>query len=516
MKRNLRWKLLLIIIVIGVSFYFSLPYQKKINLGLDLQGGMHLTLEVQSDKALAITAERYVTDLKEDFKNKKIPFEDVIKNEANEIIVHLTAPVNLDQAQEILGNFSDLRRARTTDKGTNLVYAFRDAAITRIKENAVEQALETLRNRIDQFGVAEPTVQREGDKRIVVQLPGIKEPQRAIDLLGKTALLEFKMVDEEHGLQDALDGKVPEGSTVSYQRHEDKTTGKITKTPFLLKKRTLLTGDAITRAEVKIDQLDNLPYVFITFDKIGTKIFSQITEENVKKRLAILLDGNVYSAPVIQEKITGGEARITGRFTMDEAKDLAIVLRSGSLPAPIKILENITVGPSLGSDSIRKGLLSGLVGCFIVILFMIVYYNKSGLIADFALILNIIILLGAIGYIPATLTLPGIAGIFLTVGIAVDANVLIYERIREELRLGKSIRSAVEMGFRKALVTIIDANITGLITALILFQFGTGPIKGFAVTLSLGILISMFTAIFVVRVVFDLILSRKKVTRLSI
>jgi preprotein translocase subunit SecD len=290
----------------------------------------------------------------------------------------------------------------------------------------------------------------------------------------------------------------------------------VSRTAYLLKDRTLLTGEFLTNAEVRIDSQFNRPYVALSFDDRGGKLFERITGENVKKRLAIVLDGNVYSAPVIQDRISGGNAVIEGQFTMEEAKDLAVVLRAGSLPAPVKILEERTVGPSLGKDSIRKGLLSMAVGGVFVVAFMVIYYGGSGIIADLALVLNIVLIMAGLAAFGATLTLPGIAGIILTIGMAVDANVLIFERIREELRLGKTPRAALDSGYSKATITILDANVTTLIAAVVLLQFGTGPVRGFAITLSLGIAASMFTAIFGSRLLFDYLLQKKRMKTLSI
>ncbi len=290
----------------------------------------------------------------------------------------------------------------------------------------------------------------------------------------------------------------------------------MSRTPYLLKDRTLLTGEYLTNAEVRIDTQYNRPYVAISFDDRGGKLFERITGENVKKRLAIVLDDNVYSAPVIQDRISGGNAVIEGQFTMEEAKDLAVVLRAGSLPAPVKILEERTVGPSLGRDSIRKGLLSMAIGGVVVVVFMVVYYGSAGIIADLALILNIVFIMAGLAAFRATLTLPGIAGIILTIGMAVDANVLIFERVREELRLGKTPRAALDSGYSKATLTILDANVTTLIAAIVLFQFGTGPVRGFAVTLSLGIVASMFTAILGTRLLFDYLLQKRRLKELSI
>jgi preprotein translocase subunit SecD len=385
-----------------------------------------------------------------------------------------------------------------------------------IEESAVRQGLETIRNRVDQFGVAEPVIVPQGDKEILVQLPGIKEPQRAIELIGRTALLEFKLVDEENSLEEALKGNLPPGSEILYQKVAEKDTGVVTRRPYLLKKRALMTGDVLTDARMRIKSDFNEPYVSLDFDNRGARLFDQITAENVKKRLAIVLDNNVYSAPVIQERISGGKAQISGSFTPEEASDLAIVLRAGALPAPVKIIQNVTVGPSLGQDSIDKGLRAALIGAALVVVFMAVYYGLSGLIADWALVLNIIYLMGAMASMRATLTLPGIAGIILAIGMAVDSNVLMFERIREELRLGKTVRAAVDAGYDKALFTIIDSHVTTLITAVVLFQFGTGPIKGFAVTLSLGVIINLFSALIGTKVIFDWINLKKQLKTLSI
>lgn len=410
---------------------------------------------------------------------------------------------------------------------------YSEGEIIRILDNAREQALETIRNRIDQFGVAEPTIQKRGKDEIVVQLPGIKDPKRAIELIGKTAQLEFKLVDEESPLWNELPVSVrpaeeeeflkrfvprlPEGDEILFQRIVDRQTGEVYKRPYILKKEVLLTGSLLTDARVQIDSRFNEPYVSLTFNSLGAKIFEDVTAKNIKKRLAIVLDGNVYSAPVIQERISGGNAQITGNFTMDEAKDLAIVLRAGALPAPLKLLENVTVGPSLGRDSIEAGKVAGIGAFIMVVAFMLFYYRLSGLIADIALILNLLLLIGAMAMLNATLTLPGIAGIILTIGMAVDSNVLMFERIREELRHGKTPRAAIDSGYKKAFWTIFDSHVTTLITAAVLFQFGTGPIKGFAVTLSLGVAINLFTALIGTKTVFDMITSRKtELRRLSI
>ena len=372
-------------------------------------------------------------------------------------------------------------------------------------EEAVNVALEIIRNRVDQFGVKEPTIARQGSNRIVVDLPGIEEPQRAVELIGKTALLEFKLMDEKGDINKALKGEVPPGDEILYDSKGE---------PYLLKKEVLLSGRTIKDARVEIGQWGQ-PYVALDLNAEGADKFAQITGRHIGERLAIILDNVVKSAPVIRTRIPNGKAIIEGIPTLEEANELRIVLKSGALPVPFNIIQNTVIGPSLGRDSIRNGFWAGIIGLSAVIIFMAVYYKKSGLIANLALLLNLLFLLGALAALKATLTLPGIAGIILTIGMSVDANVIIFERIKEELAGERAPRSAVDTGYKNALRTILDANITTLITALILFEFGTGPIKGFATTLSIGILASLFTAIVVTRVIFNLILIRP-VRKLSI
>lgn len=540
MKKRILWKFILIGITIILALVFFLPNtplfrlmpdwwkntmpNKGITLGLDLQGGVHLVFEVEGEKAVEITTERIAQTLKDMLSKKKLSAE--ITRSGLLISISPSSP---EVRKEVEDNFPVLTAVET---GTRLVYKLSDKEATRIKDTAADQALETIRNRIDQFGVAEPTIHRQAANEIVVQLPGIKDPKRAIEIIGKTAQLEFKMVDDSSplaaeipasikpGEEDALlkrfEEKLPPDHEILFEKLMNRETGEVTKRPIFLKKEVLMTGDLLTEAKVTIDQRFNEPYVSLTFNAPGAKLFEDITAANVKKRLAIILDGTVYSAPVIQERISGGNAQITGRFSMDEAKDLAIVLRAGALPAPIKMLQNVTVGPSLGTDSIEAGKMAGLIGTLLVVLFMILYYRLSGVIADFALLLNIVLLLGAMASLNATLTMPGIAGIILAVGMAVDSNVLMFERMRDELKAGKTPRAAVDSGYDKAFWTIFDSHVTTLITAAVLFQFGTGPIKGFAVTLSLGVAINLFTALVGTKSVFDLVNSRKEVRKLSI
>lgn len=430
MRRYSKWILLFVVVLVALSIWVIYPPREKINLGLDLQGGMHLVLE------------------------------------------------------------ADTRRLPPGES----------------PRDAVNTALQIIRNRIDQFGVREPTIAREGEKRIVVDLPGIEDPQRAINIIGKTALLEFKLLDEEGNINQALQGNIPPGDELLYDPE-----GK----PYLVKENTLLTGKVIKDARVEIDQWGQ-PYVALEFNNEGAEKFAEITGRHVGERLAIILDDIVQSAPVIRTRITGGKAVIEGNFTMEEANKLRIVLKSGALPIPFNIVQNTTIGPSLGKDSIQNGLIAGLIGLVAVLIFMGVYYKKAGLIANAALFLNLLFLMSALSALNATLTLPGIAGIILIIGMSIDANVIIFERIREELKRERAPRSAVDTGYDRALRTILDANITTLITALILFQFGSGPVRGFATTLSIGILASMFTAIVVTKTIFNLILEGRPVSELSI
>ncbi len=490
-----------------------------IHLGLDLQGGMHLVLGVDADKAVESRLDTIVDQTDDLLREKDIIFKRVDRSSGERIVVTVYDEEAGLQVDAIMDeSFPSLETMTLTAEGGYVQkhYRLSDNEIAEIKEFAVRQALETLRNRVDEFGVSEPTLQRQADNRILIQLPGIKDPQRAIDLLGKTALLEFKMVMEGVSPQDAAAGNLPQGGQLLYERRVDNRTGVVTEVPLVVENKTVLTGDLLSNAQVRIDNRFNEPYVAIDFNSVGAKRFDQITASNINRRMAIVLDDTVYSAPVIRERISGGSAQVSGSFSEQEATDLAIVLRAGSLPAPVNILENRTVGPSLGQDSINQGMLSILIGGFLVVLAMLIYYRLSGLVANVVLILNLIFIMAMLSILGATLTLPGIAGIVLTVGMAVDANVLIFERIREELRLGRTVKAAIEAGYAKAFMTIIDANITTLIAALVLFQFGTGPVKGFAVTLSVGILASLFTAIFVSRLIFDLFLSRRTVDRLSI
>ena len=541
-----RLTLLALVVVLSViffipsyqPFYQALPDwlkkvmpNKGITLGLDLQGGIHLVMEVDEDRAVEIAVDRSVASLQDVLVEKKIPVESVTRTGPAQITIQFQNAELKAQIQKVIDDYPTFSETESAASANRLVWELREVEAKRIKDSAINQALETIRNRIDQFGVAEPIVQRQGLKQIVVQLPGVKEPKRARDLIKETALLEFKMLDEdnqpkldlparipkdkEEEILKQAEAKLPAGDQILFERGVDKDTGREYRIPYLVKKRVMLTGDVLSDARVSIGQFND-PYVSITFDSKGGREFERITGDNIKKRMAVVLDNTIYSAPVIQDRITGGRAQITGTFSMQEANDLAIVLRAGALPAPLKIIQDLTVGPSLGKDSIEKGVQATLFAGAMVVVFMIVYYRMSGVIADFALTLNLVCLIGALSALNATLTLPGIAGIVLTIGMGVDSNVLIFERIREELRSGKAVRLAVDGGYDKALLTIVDSHVTTLITGVALFLFGTGPIKGFAVTLCLGIGINLFTALIGTKVIFDLMNQRHKVEQLSI
>lgn len=492
----------------------------KIPLGLDLQGGTHLVLEVDTEKAVEATLQRTSDNIKETLMENKVRFRYLEKSGSQKTVTYeLPDAASRTAFEKVLkDHYPDVEVASSEARDAREVVSLkiRERRVSEIKKHAIEQSLETIRNRVDQFGVTEPEIIPEGNDRIVVQLPGIKDTARAKNLIGKTALLEFKLVDEDHSVEQAVRGVIPEGDILAYETRLDRESGRKSSIPILLKNKTVLTGSSLESAKVAISDRFGEPHVSIKFNPQGAQDFERITGENVKKRMAIVLDGVVYSAPVIQERIAGGNAQISGAFTMDEAKDLAIVLRAGSLPAPVTILEERTVGPSLGQDSIDKGVWSAIIGGILVALFMVVYYKLSGIVADIALVLNMVILLGFLAAFRATLTLPGIAGIVLIIGMSVDANVLIFERIREELRAGKTPRAAVETGYGKAFLTILDTNVNALIASLFLFGFGTGPVKGFAATLSVGIVASLFTAVFVTRIIFDYFIWNRKIKHISI
>ena len=533
MRKRIRGRIILLVVVTLLTGYYIvpsvfpveslpslfpglLPRAEKMNLGLDLQGGIHLVLEVQAEKAVENATERQLGEVRRLLEKEKIDIAQLDREGNTRIVLKVAKAAERDKALKAIGDLVTLDKlpGATPDE---LRLTLQPKEARRIEELAVRQSLETIRNRVDQFGVTEPHIVPEGDRRIVVQLPGIKDPQRAINLIGKTALLELKAVDTSVNPEEAAQGKVALAQDLQLLnlREVDDKRQVVGKRPIVVVRRSVITGANLTGAEVRPDDQGGWVVSF-TLDDEGARLFGDFTGANIGRQLAIVLDDTIYSAPVIRSKIGEGKGQIEGGFTAETARDLAIVLRAGALPAPVQIIANLTVGPSLGQDSVRQGVRAALVAAILVVLLMAFYYKVSGVIADLALLLNSIMLVGILVALRATLTLPGIAGIALGIGMAVDSNVLILERIREELKLGKTVRSAIDGGYDKAFVTIVDSHVTTLITAFALFLFGTGPIKGFAVTLSLGVTINLFTALVGTRVVYDWMTSRREIRALSI
>lgn len=499
----------------------SLPYwlpANNLNLGLDLQGGSHLLLEVDVGAVLEERLEYLVSDMRLALRDARIGYTDlaVLDNTAS---VRIRDAEKLSEAKKILNDLSqpittNMFAGVTTNElevnsGENgrFILQMTDAALMERTAKAVEQSIEIVRRRIDELGTTEPSIQRQGTSRILVQVPGLDDPERLKALLGQTAKLNFHLVDRNVSGYEALAGaRIPAGAELMYTDTEPPE-------PYVIRKRVMVGGDRLVDASVGFDPQTGEPEVDFRFDSIGGRKFGDVTKANVGKPFAIVLDGKVISAPVIQSPILGGAGRITGNFSVEGANDLAILLRAGALPAPLNILEERTVGPGLGADSVAAGSKASIIGFLAVIVFILISYALFGLFANIALILNMAMIVGVLSALQATLTLPGIAGIVLTIGMAVDANVLIFERIREELRSGKSALIAIETGYNRALGTIMDANITTLIAAFILFYLGSGPVRGFAVTLGIGILTSVFTAFTVTRLMISLWLGKR--TRLE-
>lgn len=508
------------VIILLPSFNLSLPDWMnsliggtRIQLGLDLQGGTHLLMAVKLDDAVKSQLGHRADDIRRELKDNKLDYDDISQDDAGNIIVKLKSSDErsafLDLASK---SFPDLVVSPvTTSSGPAFSLGFKPHDLNQLKADVMEKALDTIRNRIDQLGVRETTVVREGDNEILVQLPGIQDPERAKELIGKTAVLEFKLIDDSHNVQDAIKDGPPVGDEILYGSPQ-----RGGRTPYLVETPVLMKGDVVTDARVRPGGRLEGPYVSVELDSHGADIFDSLTAANVGRRLAIILDGTVYSDPVIKERIPGGHVQITGRFSMDEAHDLAIVLRSGSLPAAVEFEEERTVGPSLGRDSIRQGEMAFIIGALAVLIFMPLYYSGAGLVADFGLSLNILLLICVMAAMQATLTLPGIAGIVLTLGMSVDANVLVNERMREELRNGKTPREAVRLGYERAWSAIRDSNISTFVAGLILFQFGTGPVKGFAVTLCVGVLTGLFSCIVVTRAWYDSLIAARKLNTISV
>ena len=526
MKEKLLGRALVVLAVVALAAFFAAPPEEKINLGLDLQGGMYLVMEVQTDDAVRSEADLQMNSFVDRLKEEGLVGATGLRPEGGPIGSFEVRGVRPEQESTLRDLYNRYfgQGWKLGRRGDAFLVSMEEFAIKSQRDQAVEQALKTINTRIDAFGVAEPVIQRQGTDRIVLQLPGVDDPERVKELISKTAFLEFRLsefpragggVPSREAILANYPGGVPETAEIKTGPITG-PDGEVTGTQYyLVEKRSVLTGRDLKDAR-QVPGEFNDPVVQFTFSYDKGEVFADVTGANVGRGLAILLDDQVVSAPVIQSQI-GQTGVIRGNFTPQEAQDLATSLRSGALPAELVELEQRTVGPSLGQDSIDQGLRAGLYGAGLVVLLMLLIYRLAGFNAVFVLTLNVVLVFGFLAALKATLTLPGIAGIILTIGMAVDANVLIFERIREELRAGRTVKSAVHAGFDKALSSILDANVTTFIAAVFLFNFGTGPIRGFAVTLSVGILASFFTALFVSRLIFDAWLSRRqRVERISI
>jgi preprotein translocase subunit SecD len=534
MNKNLRWKLIVIIVTLLVFLFGIVGIPKswssqgllaamtdRIHLGLDLKGGTHLILQVQVNDAVNADSDRAIERLKDDLRSRKVSYADIIKpdpvNAPDKIVVKGVPP---EATSEFRSLISDRLPEYDASSGAenSWVLTMKPQALSDLKTRAVSQAIETIRNRVDKLGVSEPIIQEHGlgQHQILVQLPGVDDPARVKEIMQSTAMLEIRQAlnggkpysSEQEALSSNPNGILPENSVLMHGRTIG-ASGEGSDAVYIISRVSAVAGHDLREARVGRSSQTNSPEVNFFLTAEGGRRFSAFTGAHVGDYLAVVLDNKVMEVAVIKSEI-GDSGVIEGRFTDQQAKDLSLILNSGALPAGIKYLEERTVGPSLGADSIRSGVRAAIIGMLAVLIFMLVYYHGAGINADVALILNLIILLGFLGFSGATLTLPGIAGVILTVGMGVDSNVLIFERIREELRNGKTPPSAVDQGFSRAWVTIVDTHVTTIVSAFILFIFGTGPVKGFAVTLTFGLLANLFTAVFVSRVIFDYVVSRKQ------
>lgn len=526
MKRNLHYRIILILLVLVVSIFLSYPPSEKINLGLDLKGGLHLVVQVKTDEAFEVEVSQRREMIEADLKEQGIVFTrtKVADNFTIEVIGALQ-----DQERQLeiyLDQFAPAwtYRARYREDEMDMEIVMSAAERKGLADRTVHDAKETIQKRVDQYGVAEPTIQIYGSgdlqDQIIVELPGVEDFDRVLNLIKSTAMLELKLVHPTNGgpfgTREAVLERFNNRFPADYEILPYPGSSPGQTTYMVVHKAPSLTGKNLKTANRAQDSFTGRAEVSFFLDSEGVRLFTRTTEQNVGNQLAVVLDDQIYSAPRIDERITSESARITGDFTPEDAEDLALVLRSGALPASIQVLENRIIGPSLGLDSIRRGVLASLVGLILVVLGMLVVYKLSGINAILCLFLNLIVLLAVLSGLHATLTLPGIAGVILTIGMAVDANILIFERIKEELSSGKTVRSAVSAGFDRVFTTIIDTNITTLIGALVLYQLGTGPVRGFAVTLGVGLVANIFSAVFVSRALFALALQRFEVKKLSI
>lgn len=573
MNRSWWYRFSFFLIVTGISIYTliptvmnfdpeksSYPVKSKINLGLDLQGGLYMVLGIDFKKVYADEVTNYIKKVQSTLRDEEIPTElgSLTKTDPldPQYSIKILDSGNMQRAKDVIREYFSYPLRITGEEGNEIAYSLGREFRNEIEGNAVKKSIEVIRNRIDEFGVTEPEIVSLGSDRIVIQLPGVKDIERAKALIGKTAKLEFKIVHDELAiggtrfseLQKLMDDAkaagieykrgqrfseyvekmnafykdMPKNHELAFEKKLNPVTNEVEQlSPYVVEAETKLTGEALQDATVRIDQQNNQPYVGLTFKSAGAKIFEKVTGDNVNRRMAVILDGNVYSAPNIQQRIGGGNAQITlgqGDYNalLKEARDLSLVLRAGALPVELEFQEQRIVGPSLGADSIAKSKTAGILASILVFLFILIYYKVSGVIAAKTLFANVIFVLACLVGLEATLTLPGIAGIALTVGMAIDANIIIYERIKEELRGGTPVREAVETGFARAFWTILDANLTTAVAGLMLLNFGTGPIRGFAVTLIIGIICTVYTAYFVSKIYFQLYMDKTRGQKISI
>ncbi len=518
-----RWKVTLILAVLALGCIFALPNllplrvderipswlpHQRVSLGLDLQGGSHLLLAADIDSVIHERLTSVVDAIRADLRKANIGYTG-LGIEGKAVTLKLRDPAAIEQARGLLQSATEGMDLSIAEDGT-VKAAFTDAKVNEIAQNAIQQSIEIVRRRVDETGTREPIIQRQGSDQILVQLPGLQDPERVKSLLGKTAKMTFQLVDENVSLEDAAAGRLPPTDAllpVASPRPSEPAS-------YVVQKRIMVGGESLTDAQATFQ--DAQPVVSFKFDSLGARRFCDATKNNIGRPFAIVLDNKVISAPVIRDAICGGAGIISGNFTVQSAQDLALLLRAGALPAPLKIIEERSVGPDLGADSIRAGIYACIIGFVLVATYMVLAYGLFGLFADVALIFNLILTIAALSLLQATLTLPGIAGMLLTLGMSVDANVLINERIREETRLGRSPIAAMDAGYRRAFATILDSNLTTLIKMALLYVLGSGSVKGFAVTISLGICTSMFTAILVVRWIMSVWLRRTRPAKLAV
>lgn len=535
MTRKLRWRFftILAVVVLCVLGVIGLPNSRdallenlrdRIRLGLDLKGGMHLILQVNTGDALTIETDQTVEQIKRSFREQEIFFGEIRRRDDTHIEILEIDPDGLVDGRTLIDEvYPAWQRSSKSGSSDDFLLILRPEVEDQIRQSAVQEAIQRIRNRVDELGVTEPVIQNHGpaaEYQILVQLPGVDDSVRVREIIKSTALLELKIVEPQDvytsraAALEQYNGVIPDGKELLQGVAQFRDASEPTQAWYVANRSAAITGRDLRMARPQSDQFGR-PAVGFSLTNDGAQRFERVTSENLQKRLAIVLDGRVQSAPFIQDTISDS-GEITGSFTSQESNDLALVLRSGALPASIDYLEERTVGASLGVDSIKQGIMAALIGLLGVALFMVTYYRLSGFIAINALLLNLLILLAAMVYISATLTLPGIAGVVLLIGMAVDSNVLIFERIKEEMWAGKTVASSVSTGFSKAILTIVDANVTTVVAVLFLFLFGTGPVKGFAVVLFWGLMANLFTAIFVSRFIFEFILSRRRRESLSI